>query len=82
VAIGVHRGADSVLASVRVWSSWDLGRLEPGFPAETSPQEWRALVIVFAGAATVMAAEVDINNILTRGADPSKTVSRELLRLM
>jgi hypothetical protein len=27
---------------------------------------------VFAGAATVIAAEVDVNDILTRGADPGE----------
>jgi hypothetical protein len=61
-----------VLASAQVWSGWDLGRLEPRFSAETNPQERRALVIVFARVAAAIAVEVDIDDILTRGADPGQ----------
>jgi hypothetical protein len=49
-----------------------LDRLDPRFQVETSPQERRALITVFARAATVITVEVDVNDILTRGAYPSQ----------
>jgi hypothetical protein len=72
VAFGIHRGLASALASARVRSGSDLDRLDPRFQVETSPQERRALITVFARAATVITVEVDVNDILTRGAYPSQ----------
>jgi hypothetical protein len=46
-----------------------LGLLEPGFLAETSAHERRTLVTMFAGAAAAITVEVDVDDILTRGAD-------------
>jgi hypothetical protein len=48
---------------------------------ETTPQERRALMTVFVGAATVITVEVDVNDILTRGADSGQYGPRRLLWL-
>jgi hypothetical protein len=72
VAQGVRQEATSELASVWVCSSWDLTRLEPGFPMAIGPQERRMLVNVFVGADAVITVEVDVDDILTRGANPGQ----------
>jgi hypothetical protein len=65
-------GATSALASARVRFGWDLGQLEPEFPAKTSPQERRVLITVFAGATAAITTEVNIDDILTRGTNPGQ----------
>jgi hypothetical protein len=70
VAQGIRWGATNALASAQVRSGWDLGQLEPGFPTETDPKERRALISMFAGAAAVIAAEIDVDDVLTTSRGP------------
>jgi hypothetical protein len=72
VVLAVCREAASALALTRVQSGWDLAWLEPGFLMATSPQELRALMNMFARAAAIITMEVNVDDILTRGADPGQ----------
>lgn len=47
-------------------------QLEPGFPVETGLEERRARISMFAEAAAVIVAEVGVDDIVTRGADPGQ----------
>jgi len=70
VRLGIHRGAAAAMASVRLRTGVHLGGINPGFPETSSAAvRWRAM-LDFAGFGRVVAAEMDVNDLLRRGADP------------
>ena len=70
VRLGIRRGAAAALAAARLRTGVHLGGIDPGFP-ETSSVSPRWLAMRdFAGFGRVTAAEMDVDNLLQRGADP------------
>ena len=68
--LGIHRGAAAALASVRLRTGVHLGGIDPGFPETSSVAVCRRTMLDFAGFGRVVAAEMDIDDLLRRGADP------------
>ena len=70
VRLGIRRGAAAVLAAVRLRTGVHLGGIDPGFSETSSAAvRWRAM-LDFAGFGRVIAAEMDVDDLLQRGADP------------
>ena len=70
VELGIRRGAMLAFAAAQLRSGQDLRRLEPGFPEGTTLRERERLADDFAEAASFIAAEVSISNLLKKGANP------------
>ena len=70
VRLGIHRGAAAALAYVRLRTGVHLGGIDPGFPETSSAAVRRRAMLDFAGFGRVVAAEMDIDDILRRVAYP------------
>ena len=68
--LGIRRGAAAALAAVRLHTGTHLGGIDPGFPETSSASSRRLAMRDFAGFGRVTAAEMDVDNLLQRGADP------------
>ena len=69
VRLGIRRGAAAALASVRLRTGVHLGGIDPGFLETSSLAVRRRAMLDFAGFGRVVAAEVDVDDLLRRGAD-------------
>ena len=70
VRLGIRRGTAATLASVRLRTGVHLGGIDPGFPETSSAAVRRRAMLDFAGFGQVIAAEMDVDDLLQRGADP------------
>jgi len=70
VRLGIRRGTAAALASVRLRTEVHLGGIDPGFPETSSAAVHRRTMLDFAGFGRVVAAEMDVNDLLRRSADP------------
>ena len=70
VRLGIRRGAAAALASVRLCTGVHLGGIDPGFLETSSATVHRRAMLDFAGFGRVVAAEMDVNDLLRRSADP------------
>ena len=70
VRLGIRRGAAAALASVRLRTGVHLGGIDPGFPETSSAAVRRQAMLDFAEFGRVVAAEMDIDDILRRVAYP------------
>ena len=70
VRLGIRRGTAAALASVRLRTEVHLGGIDPGFPETSSAAVHRRTMLDFAGFGRVIAAEMDVDDLLRRGADP------------
>ena len=70
VRLGIRRGAGAALASVRLRSGVHLVRIDPGFPETSNAAVRRRTMLDFAGFGRVIAAEMDVDDLLRRGVDP------------
>ena len=70
VRLGIHRGAAAALASARLRTGVHLGGIDPGFPETSSVSSRRLAMRDFTGFGRVTAAEMDVDDLLQRGADP------------
>ena len=68
VRLGIHRGAATALASVRLRIGVHLGGIDPGFPETSSAAVRRRTMLDFAGFGQVVAVEMDVDDLLRRGA--------------
>ena len=64
VRLGIRRGAAAALASIQLCTGMHLGGIDPGF-SETS-----SAAVHLPRVRAVIAAEMDVDNLLQRGADP------------
>ena len=71
VRLGARRGAAAALASVQLRTGMHLGGLDLGFLATSSEAVRRAAMLNFAGFGRVVVAEMDVDDILQRAADPA-----------
>ena len=62
--LGIHRGAAAALASVRLRTGVHLGGIDPGFPKTSSTAVCRWTMLDFAGFGWVVAAEMDVDDLL------------------
>jgi hypothetical protein len=70
VRLGIRRGAAAAVASVCLHTGVHLGGTDPGFPETSSATvRWRTM-LDFARFGWVIAAEMDVDDLLRRGADP------------
>ena len=70
VRLGIRHGAAATLASVQLCTGMHLGGIDPGFPETSSATvRWRTM-LDFARFGWVIAAEMDVDDFLRRGADP------------
>jgi hypothetical protein len=70
VRLGIRRGAAAALAFVRLCSGMHLGGIDPGFSETSSAAVRRRTMLDFAGFRRVIAAEMDVDDLLRRGTDP------------
>ena len=70
VMLGIRRGIVAALVSVRLRTGVHLGGINPGFPETSSAAVRRQAMLDFAGYGRVVAAEMDVDDLLRRGADP------------
>jgi len=70
VRLGIHRGAAAALASARLRNGVHLGGIDPGFPETSSAASCRQAMLEFAWFRRVIAAEMDVDDLLRCGADP------------
>ena len=70
VRLGIRRGATAALAAVRLRTGTHLGGIDPGFQETSSASSYRLAMRDFAGFGRVTAAEMDVDDLLQRGADP------------
>ena len=70
VRLGIRRGAAVTLSSVRLCTGVHLGGIDPGFPETSSAAVRRRAMLDFTGFGRVIAAEMDIDDLLQHGADP------------
>ena len=70
VRLGIHCGAAAALASVRPRTGIHLGGIDPGFPETSSVAVHQRAMLDFTGFGRVIAAEMDVDDLLQRGADP------------
>ena len=70
VRLGIRRGAAAALASVRLRTGVHLGGIDPGFPETSSTAVHQRAMLDFAGYGRVVAAEMDVDDLLRRSADP------------
>ena len=74
VELGIHRGVMMAFSAAQLRSGQDLHRLEPGFLDGTTLRERERLADDFAGAASFIAADVSISNLLEKGASPDEAI--------
>ena len=70
VRLGIRRGAAAALAAVRMRTGTHLGGIDPGFSETSSASSHRLAMRDFAGFGWVTTAEMDVDDLLQRGADP------------
>ena len=70
VRLGIRRGTTAALAAVRLRTRVHLGGIDPGFPETSSAAVRRQAMLDFAGFVRVVAAEMDVDDLLRRGMDP------------
>ena len=70
VRLGIRRGAAAALASARLRTGVHLGGIDPGFPETSSAAVCRRTMLDFTGFGRVVAAEMDVDDLLRRGAVP------------
>ena len=70
VRLGIRHGAAAALASVQLCTRMHLGGIDPGFPETSSAAVRRTTMLNFAGFGRVIAAEMDVDDLLRRAADP------------
>ena len=70
VKLGAPRGAATALASVQLRIEMHLGGIDPGFPETSSAAVRRRAMLDFAGFGRVVAAEMDVDDLLRRSTDP------------
>ena len=70
VRLGICRGATTALASIQLRIGMHLEGIDPSFPETSSAAVRRRAVLDFAGFGQVVAAEMDVDDLLQRGADP------------
>ena len=70
VRLGIRRGTAAALASVRLRSRMHLGGINPGFPDTSSAAVRRRTMLDFAGFGRVIAAEMDVDDLLRHDVDP------------
>ena len=66
---GIRRGVAAALASAGLRTGVHLGGIDPGFPETSSTTVRRRAMLDFAGFGRVVAAEMDVDDLLQRGAD-------------
>ena len=71
VRLGAHRGTARALALVQLKFGVDPWEVSLEFPAAISPQSQRARIQSMARTAADIVAEVDVDEVLQRGADPA-----------
>ena len=74
VELGIRQGTMLAFAVAQLRSGQDLRRLEPGFPEGTTLWERERLADDFTGAVGFIVAEVNISNLLEKGADPDVAI--------
>jgi len=70
VRFWIRRGVAAAFASVRLRTGVHLGGTDPGFPETSSAAVCRRTMLDFAGFGRVVAAEMDVDDLLRRSADP------------
>ena len=70
VRLGIRRGAAAALASVQLRTGMHLGGIDPGFSKTSSTAVRPRTMLNFAGFGRVVAAEMDVDDLLQRGVDP------------
>ena len=70
VRLGICRGAAATLASVQLRTGMHLGGIDPGFSKTSSIAVHLRTMLNFAGFGRVVAAEMDVDDLLQRGVDP------------
>ena len=70
VRLGIRRGAAAALASVRLRTGVQLGGIDPGFPETSSAAVCRRAMLDIAEFGRVIAAEMDVDDLLRCGTDP------------
>jgi len=70
VRLGIRRGTTAALAAVRLRTRVHLGGIDPGFPETSSAAVHRRAMLDFTGFRRVVAAEMDVDDLLRRVADP------------
>ena len=70
VRLEIHRGTAAALAAAHLRTGVHLGGIDPGFPETSSVASCRQAMLDFAGFGRVIAAEMDVDDLLQRGADP------------
>ena len=70
VRLGIRRGATAALASIQPCTGVHLGGIDPGFPETSCAAVHRRAMLDFAGFGRVVAAEMDVDDLLRRSADP------------
>ena len=70
VRLGIRRGAAAALASVRLCTGMHLGGIDPGFSETSCAAVHRRAMLDFAGFGRVVAAEMDVDDLLQHGVDP------------
>ena len=70
VRLGIRRGAAAALAATRLCTGTHHGGINPGFPETSSEAIRRQAMLDFVGFGRVTAAEMDVDDLLQRGAEP------------
>jgi hypothetical protein len=70
VRLGIRRGTAAALAAACLRIGTHLGGIDPGFPETPSASSRRLAMRDFAGFGRVTAAEIDVDDLLQRGAYP------------
>ena len=70
VMLGIRRGATAALASIRLRTGVHLGGIDPGFLETSSLAVRRRAMLDFAGFGRVVAAEMDVDDLLQHGVYP------------
>ena len=71
VVAGIWQGADLALAAVKLCTSQDLRRVEPGFSNYAGQKEQAELVVDIATATAAVMATVNVEDILRSGGQGS-----------
>ena len=70
VRLGIRCGAATALASVHLRTGVHLGGTDPRFPETSSAAVRRRTMLDFAGFGRVIAAGMDVDDLLRHGTDP------------
>ena len=70
VRLGIHRGAAAALASIRLCSGIHLGGIDLRFPETSRTAVRQRTMLDFAGFGRVIAAEMDVDDLLRHDVDP------------